>query len=46
MTYDVSVGVRRQEPELKAQVQAILDREAPAIRDLLQSYGVPTTPPS
>ena len=45
MTYDVSVGVRRQEPELKAQVQAILDREAPAIRDLLQSYGVPTTPP-
>jgi len=46
MVYDVSVGVRRQEPELKAQVQDILDRETPTIRDLLLSYGVPAAPAS
>lgn len=41
MTYDISMGVRRTEPELQRQVEAILEREQPAIRAILAAYAIP-----
>ncbi|WNO52696.1 substrate-binding domain-containing protein [Stakelama saccharophila] len=42
MVYDISMGVQRGEPALRKRVEAILEREAPAIHRILKSYGVPT----
>lgn len=41
MTYDISMGVRRDEPALQAEVEAVLDREKPEIAAILTGYGVP-----
>lgn len=41
MTYDISMGVRRDEPALQAQVEDILEKEAPAVSKILSDYGVP-----
>ncbi len=41
MIYDISMGVRKDAPALHQQVEAILDREAPAIAAILNGYGVP-----
>lgn len=41
MVYDISMGVRKNEPALKQRVEAILTREQPKIADLLRHYGVP-----
>jgi len=41
MTYDISMGVRRDEPALRARVEDVLEREAPAIAAILGDYGVP-----
>lgn len=41
MVYDISMGVRRDEPELKAQVEHILDGERPAIAALLDGFAIP-----
>jgi len=41
MTYDISMGVRRDEPALQAQVEDILEREQPRITPILASYNVP-----
>lgn len=41
MVYDISMGVRRDEPALRKQVEAILDKERPAIKAILDAYGVP-----
>jgi mxaJ protein len=41
MTYDISMGINRQEPDLQSQIEAILEQEAPAIRGILADYGVP-----
>jgi mxaJ protein len=46
MTFAISVGVRRNEPELLEQINRALRVEAPAIRRLLESYGVPVTAPN
>jgi mxaJ protein len=44
MSFAISVGVRRNEPELLARINQALIREAPRIRRLLQQYGVPRAP--
>lgn len=45
MTYDISMGIRRDEPELQSQVESILEKEAPAIQAILRDYGVPVEQP-
>ncbi len=41
MAYDISMGVRRDEPELRIRIDNILEREKPAIERILRSYHVP-----
>jgi hypothetical protein len=41
MTYGISVGVNRRNPELLAEVGRILDEEQPGIDAILSSYAVP-----
>src|SRR6185312_1753906 len=41
MTYDISVGVSRAEPQLRARVDEILSTEKTAIGKLLDEYHVP-----
>jgi mxaJ protein len=41
MTFDISMGVRRTDRELKAQVESALSSLAPQIKMILASYGVP-----
>jgi mxaJ protein len=41
MTYDISMGVSRGEPELRARVDEILARERTAIGKILDEYHVP-----
>ena len=41
MTFDISMGVRKTDHELEAEVQSALDSLAPRIRTILASYGVP-----
>ena len=45
MTYDVSVGIRRDEPELLEEINAVLGVERRAISQLLRRYGVPLSSP-
>ena len=44
MTYDISMGVSRAEPELRAQIDAILQKERLAIDRILDAYHVPRVP--
>ena len=44
MTYGISVGVNRRNPELLAEVERILDEEQPNIDAILSAYAVPTIP--
>jgi mxaJ protein len=41
MTFDISMGVRRTDAQLKAQVESALSSLAPQIQAILTSYGVP-----
>ena len=41
MTFDISMGVRKTDKELEAEVESALDSLAPQIRTILASYGVP-----
>ncbi len=41
MTFDIGMGVRKNAPELKSEIEAILAREKPAIDATLRKYGVP-----
>jgi mxaJ protein len=41
MTFDISMGVRRTDKELNAQVDSALLSLAPQIRTILDSYSVP-----
>ncbi len=41
MTFDIAMGVRRTDKELKAQVDSALTSLAPQIKTILASYGVP-----
>jgi hypothetical protein len=38
----VALGVRRDDPELRARLEEVLERRRPEIRRLLASYAVPT----
>ncbi len=44
MTYAISMGVSRAEPQLRAQVDEILRAQAPAIAKILDAYHVPRLP--
>jgi mxaJ protein len=44
MTYGISVGVSRRNPELLAEVEGILDKEQPIIDAVLSTYAVPIVP--
>ena len=41
MVYDISMGVRRSDRALVDQVNAVLEREEPAIESILKAYHVP-----
>jgi mxaJ protein len=41
MVFDVSMGVRRDDRELKREVEAALARRSAEIRAVLEEYGVP-----
>jgi mxaJ protein len=41
MVFDISVGVAKNEPKLRQQVEAVLERRGPEIRRLLEAYHVP-----
>jgi mxaJ protein len=41
MVYDISLGVRREDTALRAEVEAILDRRQADIDAILEEYGVP-----
>ena len=42
MVFDISMGVRRDDRELRRELDAALAREAPAIARILAEFGVPT----
>jgi mxaJ protein len=44
MQYDISVGVRHGDAQLRSQVEAILEREKPGLEALLRAYHVPEAP--
>ena len=44
MTYAISMGVSRAEPQLRVQIDAILDLEHLAIERILDAYHVPRLP--
>ena len=46
MTYGISVGVNRRNPELLAEVERILDKEQPNIDAILATYAVPIVRPT
>jgi mxaJ protein len=39
--YDISVGVRRTDQDLRDRIEGILQRKRPEIRSLLKDYGIP-----
>jgi len=41
MTFDISMGVRRNEPQLRSRIDALLQQEKPAIDAILRQYHVP-----
>jgi mxaJ protein len=43
-TFEISVGVRKNEPELYAQINNALRRAEPKIRTVLRDFGVPMLP--
>ncbi|WP_089719424.1 substrate-binding domain-containing protein [Candidatus Entotheonella palauensis] len=43
-TFKISMGVRKRENELKAKLEAALQRKQPEIQQVLEDYGVPLLP--
>ncbi len=41
-TYEIAMGVRKDDPHRAAMLDSLIDRERPAIDSLLARYGVPT----
>lgn len=46
MVFDISMGVRKDDPKLRDELDQVLERRAPEIRSLLAQYGVPVVPDS
>ena len=44
MTYDIAVGVRRNEPQLRAQIEQILASRKPQVDAILREFHVPELP--
>jgi mxaJ protein len=44
MVFDISMGVRRDDAELRGRLDQLLERRRPQIEALLQAYGVPHAP--
>jgi mxaJ protein len=42
--YNIGMGVRRRDRELRDSLQAVLDRKGPEIQAILKEYGVPVFP--
>jgi quinoprotein dehydrogenase-associated probable ABC transporter substrate-binding protein len=42
--FNIGMGVRRRDKELRDSLQSVLDRKAPEIRAILKQYGVPVFP--
>ena len=40
-TFEISMGVRKGERALKAELEEVLEKDAPAIRVILEEYGIP-----
>ena len=43
-TYEIAMGVRKDDPQRAAMLDSLIDRERPAVDSLLVHYGVPTLP--
>ena len=43
MTFGIGMGLRKDAPELKNEIEAVMEREKPAIDATLRKYGVPLT---
>jgi len=43
-TFDIAMGVRKDDSRRAAMLDSLIDRERPAIDSLLERYGVPTVP--
>ena len=44
LSFSISMGVRKRDPELREQVQEVLQRERAAVERILREYGVPQSP--
>jgi mxaJ protein len=44
MTYAISMGIRRANPRLRQEVDALLEKDKPAIKAILRDYHVPLVP--
>lgn len=42
--FNIAMGVRRRDKELRDSLQSFLDRKAPAIQTILKQYGIPVFP--
>jgi quinoprotein dehydrogenase-associated probable ABC transporter substrate-binding protein len=42
--YNIGMGVRRRDKQLRDSLQSVLDRRAPEIQSILRQYGVPVFP--
>jgi mxaJ protein len=42
--YNIGMGVRRRDNELRDSLQSVLDRKGPEIQAILKQYGIPTFP--
>ncbi|HEU4584526.1 MAG TPA: substrate-binding domain-containing protein [Gemmatimonadaceae bacterium] len=43
-TYEIAMGVRKDDPQRAAMLDSLIDRERPAIDSILKSYGIPMLP--
>jgi hypothetical protein len=44
MAYDISVGVRKDDPQLRARIDRLLTAHKAEVARLLASYGMPVSP--
>lgn len=44
--FDISVGVKKGDPQLKEELDGVLSRRRPEIEKILDEYGVPRVPPA